>query len=128
MGRFFARMLEDHHNISVFVDTQQLDKAVRFPVRLRDAIENCDVFVCLLADETLRSQWVKEEIRIAHEKNKPMVPVFQESYVHPEDDKELEPHIRTLLSYDGVHLLDKRNIHTDHTIEDLAKIVKQTML
>ena len=28
------------------------------------------------------------------------------------------------MSYDGVHLLDRRNIHVDHTVADLARLVK----
>ena len=41
----FARGLETH-NFSVFVDTERQDSAIRFPERLRRAIERCDVFVC----------------------------------------------------------------------------------
>jgi len=38
----------------------------------------------------------------------------------------LQPHIRELINYDGVHLLDRREIHIDHTIADLATIVIQS--
>ncbi len=29
--------------------------------------------------------------------------------------------------FDGVHLLDRKNIHVEHTIADLANIVKRTV-
>jgi tetratricopeptide (TPR) repeat protein len=45
----FSKELDKVHGISVFVDTQVPDNAVRFPQRLQHAIENCDVFVCMFA-------------------------------------------------------------------------------
>jgi serine/threonine protein kinase len=121
----FARELEQKHDVFAFVDTQRLDSAVRFPTRLKKAIEECDVFICLLSAETLKSKWVQEEIRLAWENRKPMVPVFQEAFSQPDASEKLEPHIETLITYDGVHLLDRRNIHVDYTIAELAKIVKE---
>jgi hypothetical protein len=55
-----------------------------------------------------------------------MVPVFQESFSQPDANEKLEPHVEALISYDGVHLLDRRNIHVDYTIAELAKIVRET--
>jgi serine/threonine protein kinase len=121
-----ARELRDKHRIAAFVDTQRLDGAVQFPAKLARAIENCEVFVCLLAQTTLGSRWVREEIRLAHEFKRPMIPVFQESFAPLERDA-LEPAVDALLHYDGVHLLDRRNIHIDHTIDDLARLVMDTV-
>jgi hypothetical protein len=121
-----ARELEEKHSVLAFVDTQRLDTAVRFPTRLKNAIEECDVFVCLLSASTLQSKWVQEEIRLAWTSPKAMVPVFQESFSQPDPSERLEPHVEALISYDGVHLLDRRNIHVDYTIAELAKIVKES--
>jgi serine/threonine protein kinase len=121
----FARELEQKYDVFAFVDTQRLDSAVRFPTRLKKAIEECDVFICLLSAETLKSKWVQEEVRLAWENRKPMVPVFQESFSQPDPAEKLEPHIETLMTYDGIHLLDRRNIHVDYTIAELAKIVRE---
>jgi hypothetical protein len=123
----FSRELEQKHGISAFVDTQRLDGALRFPVKLSRAIKECDVFICLLSDKTLHSQWVREEIRLAWESNKPMVPIFQESYEQPAATEKLEEPIETLISFDGVHLLDRRNIYVDDAITRLAKIVEQSV-
>jgi serine/threonine protein kinase len=121
-----ARELKEKHQLGVFVDTQRLDGAVQFPAKLQRAIERCEVFVCLLADSTLASPWVREEIRLAHRFGRPMIPVFQESFT-PLEPGAMEPAIEALLHFDGVHLLDRRNIHVDHTIEDLARLVQDTL-
>jgi hypothetical protein len=86
----------------------------------------CDVFVCLLAATTLQSKWVQTEIKLAWESDRPMLPVFQESFTVPDGSDALEPYIEALLNYDGVHLLDHRHIHVDHTIAEVARIVKQS--
>ncbi len=121
-----ARELKERHKIGAFVDTQRLDAAVQFPEKLARAIERCDVFVCLLAAGTLDSRWVREEIRLAHSFGKPMLPVFQESFAAVEPES-LDVAVRALLQFDGVHLLDRRNIHVDHTIDDLARLVRGTL-
>jgi serine/threonine protein kinase len=121
-----ARELKERHKIGAFVDTQRLDAAVQFPDKLARAIERCDVFVCLLAAGTLDSRWVRDEIRIAHGYGKPMLPVFQESFAAVEPEG-MDESVRALLQFDGVHLLDRRNIHVDHTIDDLARLVMGTL-
>jgi serine/threonine protein kinase len=121
-----ARELKERHKIGAFIDTQRLDAAVQFPEKLARAIERCDVFVCLLAAGTLDSRWVREEIRLAHRFGKPMLPVFQESFTAVEPEG-LDEAIRALLQFDGVHLLDRLNIHVDHTIDDLAGLVLGTL-
>ena len=118
----FARELNEKHKISAFVDTQRVDTAARVPAKILKAIQECDIFVCLLAKGTLRSAWVEEEIRLAWANNKPMIPVFQESFVPPEAAS-APPHVGALMSYEAVYLLDRRNIHIDHTVAELAKIV-----
>jgi hypothetical protein len=123
----FSRELSQKHGITAYVDTERLDSAVRFPLKLTRAIKECDVFVCLLSDRTLGSQWVREEIKLAWENNKPMVPVFQESYEQPTASGNLEEPIETLISFDGVHLLDRHNIYVDDAITKLAKIVEQSI-
>jgi hypothetical protein len=75
----------------------------------------------------LQSKWVQEEIRLAWENNKPMVPVFQESYAQPDPSEHLEPHIETLINYDGLQLLDRRNLYVEHTIDKLAEMVTATV-
>ena len=121
-----ARDLKEKYKIAAFVDTQRLDGAVQFPDKVARAIEHCEVFVCLLADTTLNSRWVREEIRLAHAFGRPMIPVFQESFTQQEREV-LDPAIEALLHYDGVHLLDRRNIHIEHSIADLARLVNDTM-
>ncbi|MGA8311300.1 MAG: TIR domain-containing protein [Terriglobales bacterium] len=119
---YFASQL-GKEEIVAFVDTERQDSAVQFPVRLKKAIEECDVFICLLSADTLQSKWVGEEIRLAWGSHKPMVPVFQESYTKPDPSEPLEPHVEALINYEGLHLLDRRNIYVDHTISKLAEMI-----
>ena len=60
--------------------------ATRFPSRIERAIADCGVFVCILGSETLQSPYVRRELAVAAELGKPMIPVFQESYVAPAED------------------------------------------
>jgi serine/threonine protein kinase len=123
-AQYFGRELKEKHGLSVFVDVERRDGAGQFPTRLARAIEECDVFVVLLGASTLESKWVREEIKLAYQHGRPMVPVFQESWVAPEVQRGSDPPLEALMSYDGVHLLDRRNIHVDHTVADLARLVR----
>ena len=126
-AQYFARELREKHGVSVFVDVERRDGAGHFPARLARAIEECDVFVVLLSGSTLESKWVRQEINLAFEHGRPMVPVFQESWIAQELAPGADPALDALVSYDGVHLLDRRNIHVDHTIADLANLVKGSL-
>lgn len=118
----FSRELE-RQGISVFVDTQRRDNVVRFPAWLEDAIQNCDIFVCLLSEETLDSSWVQHEIQRAFALSKPMIPIIQESFRFPASDQTMAPHIDALLTYQGVPLLDRKGLYFDAAIADVAKMV-----
>jgi hypothetical protein len=52
-----------------------------------------------------------------------MVPVFQQGFRLPGENEQLAECVRALLQNDGAHLMDLLNIHVDHTIADVAKIV-----
>lgn len=123
----FRDKLEGVHLLSVFVDTLAQDGAPRIPDRLREEIAGCDVFVCLLAPETLQSSWVRQEIRIAVESGKPMVPVFHEAFRPDAGQVQGDADVEALLSYDAVHLLDRRNIHVEHTLTELADRIRKLL-
>ena len=127
-ANMLAGDLAREHGIFAFVDTQRKDSAGQFPMKLQKAIENCDVFICLLAKRTLQSKWVQTEIRLACENGKPMVPVFQEGFVKPNSSQPVgDPDVQTLLDYDAVYLFDRRNIHVDYTIKELAKRIQDSV-
>jgi len=108
----------------VFFDTRAIDGAGPFPDRLLHAIEACKVFVCLLADTTLASEWVGIEIAHANSLGKPMIPLFQESYVPPQGP--LTPSLAALLQNEGVHILDVKNIYIEQSMDELAAMIKAT--
>ena len=110
--------------IDAFVDTRAVDGAGPFPDRLLRSIEERKVFICLLGEDTLDSEWVLREIAHAHSIGKPMIPVFQESYVaKPEAPDE---HVAALLQNEGIHILDIRNIYVDEAIQQLSKMIHST--
>ena len=126
LANLIARELRDRHSVEVYLDTERMDTAGEFPSRLTDAIRKCDVFVCLVSDTTLQSEWVVREIETAHGLGKPMIPVFQESYDPLEARDTPSPHIRTLLEHDGVMIFDVKNVYIDQSIEFLAQVIENT--
>lgn len=125
-ARYFADKLREKHGIRVFMDTTGIDRAGRFPPRLVTAIEDCDVFVCFLAGSTLTSKWVNEEIRLAHEHQKVMIPVFQESYNEGSIDSGSGA-ISELISFQGIKLFDVSGHYVDHAVSDLAEMIKGSL-
>jgi serine/threonine protein kinase len=123
----FRNELDREYGCEVFVDTEQRDTAGQFPQKLERNIERCDVFVCLLAENTLGSMWVNREIELAHKAQKPMVPVFQESFCFPKDTNALPPHVKDLLLFDGVKLLDRQNVFVSATISSLSKAIRHSL-
>lgn len=126
LANLIARELRERYRIEVYLDTERMDTAGDFPSRLTDAIRKSDVFICLLADETLESEWVQREIETAHAMHKPLVPVFQESYDSLAARDTPLPHIRALLEHDGVMIFDIKNVYIDQSIEFLARVIENT--
>jgi hypothetical protein len=56
-----------------------------------------------------------------------MVPVFQEGYPEPDQSERLEPHIETLISYEGVRLFDRQNVYVEHAIAKVAEMVTSSV-
>jgi formylglycine-generating enzyme required for sulfatase activity len=114
--------LKNSYSIDVYVDTTRTDSTqVKFPERLMQAIADTPVFVCLLGDTTLESEWVMKEITKAFELQKRCIPVFQESYKPPQEPTEA---VNYLLSFDGVHVMDIKNVLIDASIKELSQLIK----
>lgn len=116
--------LERDYGCKLFVDVEQRDTGGPFPKRLEREIERCDVFVCLLASTTLDSDWVRREIEVAHRSEKPMVPVFQESFKFPAEIQNLDPSLQALLQCDGVKFLDEQNLFLAEAIAWLGRVIR----
>jgi serine/threonine protein kinase len=111
---------------SVFIDNQAQDGAPQIPDRLRNEIAACDVFICMLAPGTLSSRWVRQEIEIACQYEKPMVPILQEGF-RPKDQNDGDANVQALLSYEGVPLLDRSGIYLDAAMDALADRVRKLL-
>ena len=126
LATFIADQLEKNHGVTSFVDTQGMDGATRFPARIERAIQDCEVFVRILGAGTLQSGYVRREIATAFELGKPMIPVFQEDYAAPPDDT-LDAAVNDLLQFDGIPLLDKRNVYVFAAVAELAAQIRRTL-
>ena len=116
----------EKHGIDAYVDTTRTDSTkVRFPERLMEAIEITPVFICLLGERdgehTLRSDWVLKEIQRAYELGKFCIPVFQESY---RPLANMPDAVDYLLSFDGIHILDQKNIMIDESVNRLVNLIR----
>ena len=125
LAMYFADRLKAQ-GIHAFIDTQGIDRAGRFPPQIERAIEDTDVFICLLAATTLESDYVLDEIRAAHRFEKPMIPVLQESYRF--GGSGADPAVAALLGHQGLPVLDRRNLHLDHSADDLVRLVKSAIV
>ncbi|MBI1277866.1 MAG: TIR domain-containing protein [Anaerolineaceae bacterium] len=125
LATLIAVQLKERHGIDAYVDTRNTDSGGLFPDRLRTAIDRAEVFVCLLGADTLKSPWVLTEIEHAHDLGKVMIPIFQERYIAPNSPP--APHIEALLQYDGVHILDIRNLYVDEAIAQLAVMIRNSV-
>lgn len=116
--------LKTRHGLDAYVDTTRADSTrVQFPERLMAAIEAAPTFICLLGSTTLDSEWVRKEIQRAYELHKHCIPVFQESYVPPGTS---DAAINYLLNFDGVHVLDEKNVYVDEAIGKIAALIPKT--
>jgi serine/threonine protein kinase/uncharacterized protein YraI len=113
--------------IEVYLDVERAEGAGDFPSRLLQAIQNADVFVCLVGDTTFDSEWVRREIEHASQLGKPMIPVLQESYDPIPLDKAPTPHVKMLLEHDGVQVFDIKNVYLNAAIERLAQMIENTV-
>jgi hypothetical protein len=117
--------LKNQRGIDAYVDTTRVDGSkVRFPERLMQAIDDAPVFICLLGqrdgEHTLKSEWVLKEIFRAYELGKFCIPIFQESYTPISNTPEA---VNYLLSFDGVHVFDQKNVLIDESITNIGKLV-----
>ena len=124
---YLASQLQEKHEIDVFYDVSQVDRAARFPDRLAREVQRCDIFVCLLGESTLQSDWVRNEIQLAHAAGKPMIPVFQETYIVPDLESLDDQSVKVLLSYDAVRVLDHQGLYMPAAMADLAHRIKNTL-
>jgi len=111
--------------IDCFLDTRNIDGGGPFPDRLRHAIDEAQVVLVLLGATTFESEWVREEIKHAHEHGKLLIPIFQERYTT--SDPIPDEHVYALLQSDGVHILDVRNIFIEAAFDQLEQMLQHSL-
>ncbi|MBI5667478.1 MAG: protein kinase [Chloroflexi bacterium] len=90
----------------------------------RQAIEQADVFVCLVTAGTFDSNRVRQEVECAHRLNKPMIPVFQAGYVPLAQMP--TPHVRALLGSDGIQAFEYPDTEVTPVAAVLANLIENT--
>jgi hypothetical protein len=123
LAQLLQEKLRNRHGIDAYVDTTRADSSrVQFPSRLMQAIDDAPVFICLLAETTFESEWVRKEIERAYELKKRCIPVFQESFKTPSEADEA---ISYLLNFDGVHIFDVKSVFIDEAVEQISALIGQ---
>jgi hypothetical protein len=110
------------YNIDAFVDVRDIESSGSFPDKLTRAIESATTVICLLADGTLESEWVQEEIRQAYEFGKTLIPVFQESYQTPPPP--YPEYIAFLLHSQGVRVFDAQGVFIEEAVQKMINLMK----
>lgn len=125
LAQRIARQLRTQR-IQVTLETERQQDDTALPSQILTAIAQADVFVCLIADTTFDSRWVQQEIEHAHRLDKPLLPVFQESYRPTPIDQAPTPFIRVLLEHDGVQVFDLKGEQIEEAIESLSNMIENT--
>jgi serine/threonine-protein kinase len=89
-----------------------------------DAVAKADVFICLVGEGTFESAAVRAEAEQAHRLNKPLIPVFQQSYNPTATTTNWGPHVKALLESDGLHIFDEQNADVTQAAASLAQMVE----
>ena len=116
--------LSERQHLRTFVDVQRQEGGVPFPAKISRAIESCGVFVCLLAPGTLDSDVVREEIRLAHQYRRSMIPVIQEGFEKPVQTSE---DVRALLAFEGIEITETFSGFLDYTLATVSRLVKEAL-
>jgi Tfp pilus assembly protein PilF len=117
--------LKYQFQIETYLDVTRVDSAhVQFPDRLFNAIRDSPIFICVVGQGTLDSEWVLKEVRYAYELQKPCIPIFHEDYQPVSSD---DPAINYLLSFDAVHFMDRRGILVAGSMSELVQLIKNTI-
>jgi hypothetical protein len=77
-ARYIRRELSDA-GVSVFLDVENITKG-RFENVISDGIEKADSFLLILAPETLKSEWVQKEVKLALDLGKNIVPLLMPDF------------------------------------------------
>ena len=76
--KLFAQDLFDQlkeQNVDVWMDNEDMHPGDALPKELAEAINNCDLFVCVLSKEYFESKWCEKEIRYAQYVEKRLFPI-----------------------------------------------------
>lgn len=79
------RRLFEQRSIENWMAPTDIPAGARYAIALKKAIENCACFVLLLSRHAIASQWVANEVERAVNYKKPIITVFLEDLVLPDE-------------------------------------------
>lgn len=92
--------LLQHLGIQVFVAEWYLSPGARLDMKIKKQIRDADFVVVLLTRNGLRSNWVQQEVGIAIDAEKPIIPIVERG-AKPSDLAALQG--REYIKYDPLH-------------------------
>ncbi|MBC8099639.1 MAG: toll/interleukin-1 receptor domain-containing protein, partial [Armatimonadetes bacterium] len=116
----------EDQGIEAYMDVEGKNVPGKFMPRTLNEIEKADVFLCVLNNDTLQSDFVLQEIQHAVEKGKPLIPVFHEGW---EDtpftgDSRYSKAVAELTASNGVVYQDKTNRFTEEAVANIIALVR----
>lgn len=132
--RMIVNLLRESLYNKVFLDVDE-NYATQFPNKLKKEIMECDICVLILPDDGDLSflydpkNWVRQEIRLALQENKPIIPIIiQRNYQWPTD---LPEPVRGLSHnkegvYGGLNISYFDTNHEKESIRSIKEIIQKT--
>jgi len=125
LGNYLKKYFEDA-GLSAYLDVAARPEIGSLDAQIRSEIEACTVFICLLDNATLASEWVRREIEYAHELNKLRIPVMHQDFIFPTGNT--SEGIDALLAMRGETIYDKDNHFIEETVQRLITAVRNIPL
>ena len=118
-------------DFEVFQDVKDMGKG-DFKVQLKNKIQSCDTFILVLSPNALdarpenQKDWMREEIRLAVESNKTIVPLRMQGFTEPAD---LPEYIKSAIDNEGVNMADMNMFFEESVTDKICRLIgKQSVV
>ncbi|QPC82304.1 toll/interleukin-1 receptor domain-containing protein [Phototrophicus methaneseepsis] len=92
-----ARLKNKDSQIGIFID-KSINAGESWHPYLDEQLNQCEILVCLLTKETLKSTFVRKEINFALDNNKRVIPLCHAGYAIPDMNSHENDEVNNLLS------------------------------
>ncbi|MCI0709893.1 MAG: toll/interleukin-1 receptor domain-containing protein [Chloroflexi bacterium] len=105
-----------------FLDMTSLRGGDKWDTVLKDKVKSAEAVICLMGHTTLESEYVRQEIKLAHDSGVRIIPVFHNGYTDADLRRALHEGNETatiLESRQGVVVQNERSLDYDSAIREL---------